>query len=150
MTLQLVKDELEDFFIGNQMLHSNCAINSIMLVWHWGLKPYLLLMEGHTVVACPHRKLLLDPTIGCFWESPKVNSKFLKELLKGKKPDYYLSWYKEDEYRFWWDYSYKYNESVKRGEIQEIWDIPLKFQLHSFTSKRTLIDGMGKFSDYIR
>lgn len=150
MTPQQVKDELEDFFLGDLMLHSNCTINSMMLITYWDFKPSLLLMSGHSVVACPYRKLLLDPTVGCFWESSRVNSKFLKELLNGKKPDYYLSWFKEEVYRFWWDYSYKYNESVKRGQIQEKWDIPLKFQLHSYTSERTSIDGMGKFSDYMR
>ena len=149
MTLQQVKDELEDFFVRNNMLHEDCIQNSLMLIWHWGLKPYMLQLVGHTIVACPERKLVIDPSVGCIWECPKLNLMFNKELLNGKKPDYYLSWYRNDNYRFWWDYSHKYNESVKNDTITEEWDIAIEARLISFHSKHTVLN-MGKFSDYMR
>ena len=151
MTLQQVKEELEDFFINHKMLTPNCVQNSYMLVWHWGLNPYMVHISGHYVVACPERKILIDPTVGCIWATNTFNKAFFISLLKGKKPDDYLSWYIEDEYRFWWDYTFKYEKNKHRfGGVRDEWDINLKIEIISLTSSTKVYKDLGKFSDYMK
>ena len=150
MTLQQVKDELEDFFINHKMLTPNCVQNSLMLIWHWGFTPYIVHITGHQVVACPERKMLIDPTVGCIWNTNSFTKDFFIKILKGKRPDEYLSWYIEDGYRFWWDYTFKYEESKHTLGAREEWDVDLKLEIISFLMFRKLFNGMGKFSDYMR
>jgi len=150
MTLQQVKDELEYFFIDQQMKHPNCVHNSVMLLWHWNFKSSLVYLCGHCVVACPVRKLLIDPTCGCIWHCNKLNKEFIQQLLKGKKPDGYLSWYLEDRYRYWWDYTFKYEKNKHKFKTQEEWDIPMDIQITSFEHRKLLQINLGKFSDYMQ
>lgn len=149
MTLQQVKDELEDFFINYKMLTPNCVQNSLILIWHWGLKPYMVHITGHVVVACPTRKILIDPTVGCIWNTNTFNKAFFISLLNGKRPDEYLSWYIEDGYRYWWDYGFKYERNKDSFNLVD-WDIDLKLEFDSFQVSRKVYKDMGKFSDYIR
>lgn len=72
------------------------------------------------------------------------------QLLKGKKPDVYLSWYLQDIYRFWWDYTYKYEKNKHKFKTQEEWDIPMNIQITSFENRKILQINLGKFSDYMR
>ena len=150
MTLQQVKDELEDFFINCKMLDPNCVQNSLMLIWHWGLNPYMVYITGHCVVACPKRGVLIDPTVGCIWNTNSFTKDFFIKILKGKRPDEYLSWYTEDGYRFWWDYTFKYEENKHRFETREEWDIDLKIEISSFQMSTKVYKDIGKFSDYMR
>lgn len=150
MTLQQVKDELEYLFINQKMLNPNCVQNSLMLIWHWGLKPYMVHITGHVVVACPKSKLLIDPTVGCIWKTNAFNKDFFMKLLKGKRPDEYLSWYIEDGYRFWWDYTFKYEESKHRLISGQDWDVDLQIEISSFQMSTKVYEDIGKFSDYMR
>jgi hypothetical protein len=148
--LQQVKDELEDFYVKNKMLLTDCVQNSMMLVWLWSLEPYLVFLSGHTVVISPKRKMLIDPSVGCIWNCNKLNKEFLKQLLNGKKPDEYLSWYKEHRYKFWWDYTFKYENSKHRFDKREEWDIDLEFTVTSIHSREVSTYRLGKFSEYMR
>jgi hypothetical protein len=150
MTLQQVKEELEEFYIKNKMLHTDCVQNSLMLVWYWGLRPYLVFLSGHCVVACPKRKMVLDPTVGCIWNTNTFNKDFFMKLLKGKKPDEYLSWYLEDKYQRWWDYTFKYDKNKHRFETREEWDNNLEIEITSLTPSSKVYRDIGKFSDYMR
>jgi len=150
MTLQQVKEELEEFYIYQNMLHHDCVKNSLMLVWHWKLNPYMVHITGHCVVACPKRKILIDPTVGCIWNTNTFNKDFFMKLLKGKRPDEYLSWYIEDKYRFWWDYAFKYEKNKHRFETREEWDVDLKLEISSFQISSKVYKDIGKFSDYMR
>lgn len=150
MTLQQVKEELEELYIKNKMLHSNCVQNSLILVWHWKLKPYLVFLSGHCVVVCPKLGVLIDPTVGCMWNCTKLNKEFLKQLFNGKRPDEYLSWYLEGKYQRWWDYSFKYEKNKHRFQTKEEWDIDLNFEVISLNSQVLNTYYLGKFSDYMR
>ena len=150
MTLQQVKDELEDFFINKGMLNTYCATNCLLLAWHWGFVPKMVYITGHQVIACPTRKMLIDPTVGCIWNTNSLNKAFFISLLNGKRPDEYLSWYIEDGYRFWWDYTFKYEESKHRLGEREEWDVDLKLEIASFQMIRNVHEDLGKFSDYMR
>lgn len=150
MTLQQVKDELEDLYVKNNMFRMDCVQNSLMLIWFWELKPYLVFLSGHTVVACPKRKMLIDPSLGCIWNCSKLSKEFLKQLLNGKKPDEYLSWYQESNYRLYWDYTFKYEKNKTRFDTREEWDIDLNFTVKSIYSRELSSHHLGKFSDYMR
>ena len=149
MTLQQVKDELEDFYVTNNMLHINCVQNSLMLVWHWGLDPYLVFLSGHTVVACPKRKVLIDPTVGCIWATDTYNKSFFSNLLKGKRPDVYLSWFMEGRYQGWWNYTFKHKKNKHRFKTREEWDIDLRIEIISLNSTNKVYEDIGKYSDYM-
>lgn len=150
MTLQQVKDELEDFYVNRKMFHTDCLLNCLILIWHWNLKPYLVELSGHCVVVCPRRKILIDPSVGCIWNCNKLNKEFLKQLLNGKKPDEYLSWYKEARYKRWWNYACKYDIYKDNFKTQNEWDIDLNFQVISLNSQVLSSYHLGKFSDYIK
>ena len=150
MTLQQVKDELEDFYVKNNMFHSHCVQNCLMLVWHWRLKPYLVFLSGHTVVACPQRKMLIDPTVGCIWITDTINKSFFIKLLNGKRPDECLSWFLEGRYQGWWNYSFKYEKNKHRFEKRDEWDIDLRLEIISLNPIKKVYEDIGKFSDYMR
>ena len=150
MTLQQVKDELEDFFINKGMLNTYCVTNCLLLAWHWGFVPKMVHITGHQAIACPTRKMLIDPTVGCIWNINSLNKDFFIKILKGKRPDEYLSWYIEDAYRFWWDYTFKYETSKYRLGEREEWDVDLKLEITSFQVIRNVHEDLGKFSDYMR
>ena len=163
MTLLQVKEELEYFFVNNRMLSGSCVSNSIMLAFHWntmqedswlrkrGVHPcYLLDLRGHQVNVCIKRKVLVDPTVGCIWRVNKINESFLKRILKGLPPDEHLSWFDERTYKYWWDYTTKYEKNKHKFNHRDEWDVDLNVNLSTISLKRYKQFNLGKFSDYMR
>lgn len=157
MTLQQVKEELEEFYLNTNVEHNDCTTNSIMLILKWmdqysELDNYcfLLSLAGHETVVCARRKVLVDPSVGCIWRVDNLNESFLKQLLNGLPPDTYLSWFDEENFKFWWDYTTKHEKTKHRFKTREEWDIDLDFVISSVSIVPHKKIFMGKFSDYIR
>jgi hypothetical protein len=157
MTLQQVKEELEEFYLKRKVSQNDCTTNAVMLILKWmdqysELDSYcfLLSLAGHETVVCARRKVLVDPTVGCIWRVDNLNESFLKQLLRGLPPDEHLSWFDEETYKYWWDYTTKYEKTKHKFKTREEWDVDLNFFISSISIVNQKKMFMGKFSDYMR
>lgn len=147
--LQQVKEELKlyrDDLKNIDKRYAQCAFNSLAFIVQSKFKYQNLHLTGHSL--CINQTTLVDPTVGCAWFYKGSYVDLIKNILNKKiKPHYTAEWFEEPIYKFWWDYTYKYNNSLKNGTLQQDWDVQIKAVITYMSGVE--VKSLGKFSDYV-
>jgi len=134
--------ELEDWYSKGYRLGTCnldcltfCEVNS----WY---KLYIIDITGHT--CCYTDKYLIDCSNGCVWEFTDLTKTIVHALL-GKRPSLFTSYFDEESYKIFWNYSYK-KELLWDG-ISE-YNVDIDLMVRRIKTIRTT--KLGKFIDFMR